>query len=207
MIAVGYRFFLSTGLTFMLILSEIPEWANVSLQIYYFAKFNLRFDLNKARSRRTIPIVKNLLIFFYLLCVVSLVVIFIAGAIIQRGIFRGIWVISTFFTATIVLTGSFWFIDSIKTIKEVADVNEDTITQKRNALTLLYIYLFPGAFIAGSILIVINFLLALEIGGYLSFLIHMFFGISAYSYSLWFAIPRRGQIQSNSSSSSKNVTS
>jgi len=207
MIAVGHRFHSSTGLVFMLIMTEIAQWANVCLQIYYFARFNLRFDLNKARSRRTIPIVKKLFIFFYLLCIVSLVAIFIAGAVLQRGIFKGIWAITTFYSAIIALVAAFWFIDSIRTIKEVVDVNEETITQKNNALTLLYIYLFPGTCVGASTNITVDLLLVTQVGGYLAFLIHMFFGVSAYSYSLWFALPKRRNGQKSSSGSSKNITS
>jgi len=203
MIAIGHRFYDSTGLRFVLIMTMAMCWANCSLQAYYFVKFNLRFDLNKARSRRTIPIVKNLFIFFYLICVVSLLAIFIVGAILQRGIFTGLWVVSTFATAALGVVAVFFYTDSIITIKAVENVNEDTISQKKNALTLLYIYLIPGTVVANSVLIVVNLLLAAQIGGYLTFLIYMFFSISAYGYSLSFAIPRK----SRSKGDTKNITS
>jgi len=173
------------------------EWANCCLQAYYFVKFNLRFDLNKARSRRTIPLVKNLFIFFYVICIICLAAVFIAGAVLQRGLFTGLWVVSTFATAALGVVAAYYYTDSIITIKAVENVNEDTISQKRNALTLLYIYLIPGTLVANSTLIVVNLLLAAKIGGYLLFLIHMFFTVVAYLYSLSFAIPKRQKEQKN----------
>jgi len=191
MIAFGLRFDESIGLQFMLIMTMATQWANCSLQAYYFAKFNLKFDLNKDRRKRTLPILKYLFIVFYVICIASLLAVFIVGAVLHKGLFTGIWVVATLATAALGVVAVYYYTDSIITIKAVENVNEDTIIQKRNALTLLYIYLFPGTLVANSTLIVVNSLLAAKIGGYLSFLIHMSFSVLAYVYSLSFAIPRR----------------